>query len=331
MRAFLLFLDSFRGRDDWMSASTHRRPLAYAFHYALSSLPYLRSHLRWLALVRDEPVVSDAVRHDHRLLERWQHRYLSRRFSRGERLERVLDHFRFVASRLPASLLSTMYAQGRVVLSQVRLDDGGVLELAWEPPVRRTCEGELDMVLSIDGVRLYALTVAFAPSRGVVWVGCVQGPRGEALALDVLRWAQKRCHGLRPRHLLLSMVGVMARHVGLPTIQGTSDAMHPFHGTGKLKVSYDTIWTDAGARRTTDGLFEAASADFMLRPKIVRTTHRAAYERRESLRYRMTRQLLDTLVRPSYDREERLRMALGRPGPQEGPGGVLSICVGATV
>lgn len=330
MRTFLLFLHSFRGRDDWASVATHRHPLAYALSYALSSLPHLRSQLRWLALVRDEPVVRDAVRHDHRLLERWQHRYLSRSFTRGERLERVYDHFRFVATRLPASLLSSMYAQGRVVLSHIDLDDGGVLELAWEPPVRRTCEGELDMVLSIDGVRLYALTLAFAPSHGYLWVGCVQGPRGEVQALDVLRWAQKRCHGLRPRHLLLSMAGVLARHVGLAAIRGTSDATHPFRGTGKLKVSYDSIWTDAGARRLPDGSFEAASADFMLRPKIVRTTHRAAYERRESLRYRMTRNLLDTLVRPSYDREERLRMALGRTDRSTAPAPVLSPRVGAT-
>lgn len=315
MRAFLLFLQSFRNRDDWTSVSTHRHPLAYAFSYALSCLPHLRPHLRWLALVADEPVVREALRYDRRLLERWQHRYLSRRFSRGERLERVYDHFRFVASRLPTSLLMTMYGHGRVVVARVALDDGGVLELAWQPPVRRTCEGELDMVLSIDGVRLYSLTTAFAPSRGALWVGCVQGPRSDdAQALDTLRWAQKRCHGLRPRHLLLSMAGVLARQYGLASILGTSDAMHPFRGTGKLKVSYDVIWTEAGAERCDNGLFVARAADFMLRPKVVRTTHRAAYERREALRFRMTRDFLDTLVRPGYEREEGLRMALERAG-----------------
>ena len=136
MRTFLLFLHSFRGRDDWASVSTHRHPLAYALSYALSSLPYLRSQLRWLALVRDEPVVRDAVRHDHRLLERWQHRYLSRGFTRGERLVRVYDHFRFVATPLPASPLSFPYAQGTLPPSPSLSVVGGGSVLAREPTRR---------------------------------------------------------------------------------------------------------------------------------------------------------------------------------------------------
>ncbi|WP_022979524.1 DUF535 family protein [Ideonella sp. B508-1] len=65
-----------------------------------------------------------------------------------------------------------------------------------------------------QGVRLSSVSFSVLPGQRLM-LGCVQGPKlSEALALDEIRRATHAFHGLRPPHVVLAVLKVLARLAG---------------------------------------------------------------------------------------------------------------------
>lgn len=296
MSALQRIVESFRRRNDWQSRRSAR---VYAAAYAARCLVAPLRHLRWLGLLQAHPVLRAAALRDGRLVERWQHRFISRRFGARKRLDALMDHYGFVVSALPQGLLEHMYADGRVVLAEATMKNGEALRVLLMPPARKGCEGELNMALATaDDTLLFSATITVMPSTGELLVGCLQGPNTED-GQERMRLVTRQCHGLRPKNLLLSLLYGFAAARGLPRLRGISNAGHA--RSGRIKASYDTFWVESAGVLARDGFFDLPASEPVRNELDVVSKHRSAFRQREVLRHELVAATMLALGQPTID------------------------------
>jgi uncharacterized protein VirK/YbjX len=289
-------VQSFRHRNDWQS---RRSAWVYAAGYAARCLALPVYHVRWLGLLQTHPALRAAMHRDGRLVERWQHRFISRRFSARRRLDALMDHYGFVASALPGGLLELMYAEGQVVLAETTMKNGEPLRVLLMPPTRKGCEGELNLALATaDDLLLFSATVTVLPSSGELLVGCLQGPNTED-GQERVRQVTRQCHGLRPKNLLLSLLYGFAASHGLSRLRGISNDGHA--RAGRIKASYDTFWTESAGVLAGDGFFDLPSTEAERSELEVASKHRSAFRQREALRRALVASTMFALAQPTID------------------------------
>jgi uncharacterized protein VirK/YbjX len=309
MIALQRIVQSFRQRNDWQSRRSAR---VYAAGYAARCLLAPLRHLRWLSLLQSHPALREATRRDGRLVERWQHRFISRRFGARKRLDALMDHYRFVSSALPEGLLERMIADGQVVLAEAAMKNGEPLRVVIMPPTRKGCEGELNIALATaDGTLLFSATITVLPSTGELLVGCLQGPNTED-GQERVRLVTRHCHGLRPKNLLLSLLYGFAASHGLPRLRGISNDGHA--RSGRIKASYDTFWIESAGVLARDGFFDLPSTEPERSELEVASKHRSAFRQREVLRRELVASTMFALGLPTLEaliagRDEKLRAA----------------------
>nr|WP_082879320.1 DUF535 family protein [Luteibacter rhizovicinus] len=309
MIALQRIVQSFRQRNDWQSRRSAR---VYAAGYAARCLLAPLRHLRWLSLLQSHPALREATRRDGRLVERWQHRFISRRFGARKRLDALMDHYRFVSSALPEGLLERMIADGQVVLAEAAMKNGEPLRVLIMPPTRKGCEGELNIALATaDSTLLFSATITVLPSTGELLVGCLQGPNTED-GQERVRLVTRQCHGLRPKNLLLSLLYGFAASHGLPRLRGISNDGHA--RSGRIKASYDTFWIESAGVLARDGFFDLPSTEPERSELEVARKHRSAFRQREVLRRELVASTMFALGLPTLEaliagRDEKLRAA----------------------
>jgi uncharacterized protein VirK/YbjX len=309
MIALQRMAQSFRQRNDWQS---RRSSHVYAAAYAARCLVAPLRHLRWLGLLQSHPALREAAQRDGRLVERWQHRFISRRFGARKRLDALMDHYGFVVSSLPEGLLEQMYADGQVVLAEAAMKNGEPLRVLLMPPTRKGCEGEFNLALTtVDDTLLFSVTLTVLPSTGELLVGCLQGPNTED-GQERVRLVTRQCHGLRPKNLLLSLLYGFAAQHGLPRLRGISNDGHA--RSGRIKASYDTFWIESAGVLAGDGFFDLPPTEPERSELEVASKHRSAFRQREALRRELVASTLFALSLPTIDamdamHEESLRAA----------------------
>lgn len=309
MIALQRIVQSFRQRNDWQSRRSSR---VYAAGYAARCLLAPLLHLRWLGVLQGHPALRDAAERDGRLVERWQHRFISRHFGVRKRLAALMDHYGFVASALPQGLLAQMYADGQVVLAEAAMKNGEPLRVVLMPPTRKGCEGELNIALATsDDTLLFSATITVLPSTGELLVGCLQGPNTED-GQERVRLVTRQCHGLRPKNLLLSLLYGFAASHGSLRLRGISNDGHA--RSGRIKASYDTFWIESAGVLARDGFFDLPPAEPERSELEVVSKHRSAFRQREALRRELVASTMFALGQPTIDAlaavdEEALRAA----------------------
>ncbi|MDF4001854.1 DUF535 family protein [Luteibacter sp. PPL552] len=280
---------SLHHRNDW-----HSRPRTRALRYVIRSLYAPRLHDRWMAMLFSD-ALSPLLARDTHLFERWQHRWVSRGFSRRQKLRLLLDHYAYLPTLLGPEALAGLGRGERINVARTSLKDGRELRVFLAAPILRCLEGELVIGLSLDHEPVVSMTLTLCPDAGYVLVGCVQGARSETTLTDI-RAITRACHGLRPKDLLLSMVRVIARKVGVPTVRGPGNRAHVFGNTTRVKACYDTFWLEAGAMRGDDGLFGTPSDEPVRSIARVDSKHRSAFRARENLRHDLSVQVAYALA-----------------------------------
>lgn len=296
MIALQWIVQSFRQRNDWQSRRSAR---VYAAGYAARCLVAPLRHLRWLGLLQTHPALRAAAQRDGRLLERWQHRFISRRFGARKRLDALMDHYGFVVSDLPQGLFERMIADGQVVLAEAAMKNGEPLRVLLMPPTRKGCEGELNIALATaDDTLLFSATITLLPSSGELLVGCLQGPNTED-GQERVRQVTRQCHGLRPKNLLLSLLYGFAASHGLSRLRGISNDGHA--RAGRIKASYDTFWIESAGVLSRDGFFDLPANEPERSEIDVVSKHRSAFRQREALRRELVAGTMFALGQPTVD------------------------------
>jgi uncharacterized protein VirK/YbjX len=293
MRPVRSLVDSLRHRNDW-----HNLPPLRAVRYVLRTAIAPQLHAQWLARL-NTPVMREATLRDGHLFERWQHRWINRRFTARERLVRLIDHHGVMPQLIGSADLSRLYRGETLIIGEATGKDGSCLQATLSAPILRCLEGELMVGLAWRGSPVFSMTVTLCPAHGETLVGCIQGPRSEH-GLALVRELTKACHGLRPKDLLLSVVRAMSLGAGIAHIRGPGNQWHVFGGMARLKASYDTFWDEAGGVPQENGMFQIPAQEPLRDILEVASKHRSAFRAREAFREGLSAEVTAYLMRRPY-------------------------------
>ncbi|MBB3225651.1 hypothetical protein FHW69_000241 [Luteibacter sp. Sphag1AF] len=236
------------------SVSTARR-LAALGRYTLRTLAAPRKQLGWLRFLHATPAMRQAVRTDPRLYDRWHRDYICTTFTREERRQAVSAHYRFMLQRFPARLNEKLLKGHAVRLATLVLDTGELAHVYLRQSHSGQA-GELDLfVVNADKEMLASCVMTFAGKQGLI-VGAVSGSWAYMGHEPVHRFIQGS-HGVRPRHLLISLLRTMARAQGIDRIRGVSRRALPnLRRDLPDEYAYDRFWIEHGGVRDPEGCFE---------------------------------------------------------------------------
>jgi uncharacterized protein VirK/YbjX len=208
---------------------------------------------------------------------------IDRRMTAQERLRTTLASLRRVCDSVGGeanvrSLLThgltlvELTDQTRVVLS---LNDVSFHEGLWQVGL-----------IGADGVRLYSIGFGFTDDATLL-MGNVQGPSLKDDGLDRIRDVTHAAHGMRPPHLLVHTLRVLAAQWGAARLQGVDPENH-VKGRwnlrdSRLRFDYRAFWAEHEAVRDASGNW-TLPLHTALRPlDEVPTKRRAMYRRRYAM------------------------------------------------
>lgn len=243
----------------------------------LAIFPYLRERLKlharafvhrahtrpWLQLLNSHPAFAEYVHNCPRLLHKIYRPYLTAHLGMGARLAVLASHYQFIFRHGLGQTVAQASRCG-VLLANIEGKSGAcyqVLLRAVEPMER---EGELVLQLVEGTALVYSIAFTFSSVDGVdiVSVGCIQGPK-HGDGLGAIRSATRELHGVRPKQLMVSLVGQLGYAFGCAQMRLVGNANRVVRGAmreGRVQADYDQLWTEMGAAPRRDGDFELACA-----------------------------------------------------------------------
>ncbi|MDQ1923522.1 DUF535 family protein [Massilia pseudoviolaceinigra] len=211
---------------------------------------------QWLRVLNAHPVFCDLVRDSPKLLYKIYRPYMSNVLCAEARLRVLAIHYGFVFSRGLGPMIVAA-ARAGVPLGSVEGKTGTVYELQLRAVSTMEREGELVLQLCESGTPVFSLAFTFAEEAGaaIVCIGCIQGPKGGD-GLESIRTATRELHGVRPKHLLVTLVRQLGYAFGCGRVRLVGNANRVVHGAirrGKVLADYDQMWNELGAERRADG------------------------------------------------------------------------------
>ncbi|QWT20060.1 VirK/YbjX family protein [Bacillus sp. NP157] len=282
MQSLFRFARSLRGRAAWHSSSSHA--FSAIASYCGRSIARWRAHGEWLGFL-ESPAMAGITELDTVLVERYQHRYISKAWTIEQRLQAIRDHYDFALARFPRALFHMLYRERQVLAGKLTLRDGSKLSLILKAPYRRGREGELALSLTDEsGLQLSYVQFSFVDGGRSIVIGCLQGAANQA-GRDAVRELTKQCHGLRPKNLLLSMVRALADAFDVQNVLGIGNDRHVFAGiANKVKADYDNFWIEAGGELSDHGFYRLPPREPVRDEAEVESKRRSEFRRREALR-----------------------------------------------
>ena len=210
----------------------------------------------WLHLLNSAPLFADLVADHPRMIYKVFRPYFSNTMGYQARLTLLSEHYRFIL-RQGLGPLTALASKDRVVLARVTSKNGLPyhIQLAAVEPMER--EGELVLQLVHGHEVIYNCAFSFHQGeRGMVLgVGCMQGPRGDH-GLQVIKDATRELHGLRPKNMmikLLGQIGVVLGCVELRLVGNANRTVCRSLRQGKVHADYDALWQELDATPRADG------------------------------------------------------------------------------
>ena len=238
---------------------------------------------RWLDLLNGHVLMNELVDSCPRLLYKIYRPYLTTRLEMDARIAALAWHYDFVLLR-GLEQLSCQAARGGVRLASVAGRSGLHYALMLEAGQFLEREGELVLSLCQDGAVVYS--AAFTFCAGGIGIGCIQGSnRGDGL--DAIRTATRELHGVRPKQLLVTLLGHLAYVLGgerLHLVGNANRVVRSAIRQGKVCADYDQLWREMGAHQRADGDFTLACMALSEAPELdeVPSKRRAEVRRRHA-------------------------------------------------
>ena len=141
-------------------------------------------------------------------------------------------------------------------------------------------------LVGADGVRLYSIGFGFTDAQTLL-MGNVQGPSLKDEGLERIRDATHAAHGMRPPHLLVHTLRVLAARWGATRLEGV-DPEHHVKGRwnlrdSRLRFDYRAFWAEHEATRDAGGNWAMPLATALRPLEEVPTKRRAMYRRRYAM------------------------------------------------
>ena len=217
----------------------------------------------WLLLLNSQPILRELVNLRPRLIYKVYRPYLSQAFHSTQRLAALRDHYCYIlASGLGPLTLRAARTPAPLGTAVGKSGSSFQLALIAAGPMER--EGELVLQLAQDGTVICSCAFSFiAGEQGMLLaIGCLQGPKAPN-GLQLVREATRELHGLRPKNLLIRLLGHLAylhNCVGLRMVGNQNRVVTGALRQGKVFADYDELWRELQAKPRADGDFELECA-----------------------------------------------------------------------
>ncbi len=226
---------------------------------------------------------------------------LDRRLGAEARLIATLASLRRVCQSMSAPSLDQLLTHD---LTLITLTDGMRISFSLSGVSFHEGLWQIGMITA-SGKRLYSLGFGFTDGDTIL-IANVQGPSLGLDGLALIREATHAAHGMRPAHLLLHALRLLAVHWGVKALFGV-DPQHHVKGRwnlrrSRLRFDYRAFWTEIGGRRHHTGNWSVPLVVETRALETVPAKRRAMYRRR----YEMLAQLEHAVVslRAESDRPE---------------------------
>ena len=241
------------------SAADAKRRLAQLYYRVLHHF----AHQRYVAKVEDyanRGLMAGGWFQKHKYLGE----YFARSFSRRDRREAVLSHYRFVLGLAGETLLRRIGGEG-IVLWDHAFDDH-VTSIRLRTSRFAPMEGEWQLQYVVDGTSIGTLTFLFATlprfaDHGAVvcLIGGVQGGRD---CREAIRIAAKGTDEIAASAMLVIAARAIAKAFGVESVFGISSREQVFglYSADRMKADYDALWISDGASSVIEG-FHALTFD----------------------------------------------------------------------
>jgi hypothetical protein len=267
-----------------------------------------REPLRQNQAVFDDPVLHPILENDPSHGQRVLRPYLIRGLNADGRAQAVVDHFSYFRVYLSEAALQAIYLKG--VSLAMRDTSAGELKLMLYAPTGLGREGELRMVLELDGrtLHMFAMTVAMpgtlglnADQKPLLWIGCNKGPGSESDLPDLIKRVTKAMQGLRPKALMLHGAQALVTGWGLAGLYGVANAGTVFAGyynlRDRIKADYDRFWQEYDGQAVTPYVYRLAASPVAKDLASVPSNKRAAAARKAAA----AQQWFDDIVQVASD------------------------------
>lgn len=213
----------------------------------------------WLATINALPMMRALAWEQPRLVGKIHRPFLSNAFSLRDRLTALQSHYAFITRHHLDELVLTAASSG-VELASITAASGVRYRVVLRAVTPMEREGELVLQLLSADELLYSSAFLFFHDgqRMVVGVGCMQGAKGES-ALARIRCATRDLHGLRPKNLMIKLLGMIGCHLGCGSMRlvgNDNRAVNRARQQGKVHADYNAFWRECGAVRRADGDFD---------------------------------------------------------------------------
>jgi uncharacterized protein VirK/YbjX len=182
--------------------------------------------------------------------------YMAKSLGKVARRKILLHHYR----RLDQKLGDDFYSGNSRILWREPSADG-TFSIALTFNAVCHYEGDLSLVFSCDGKRIFEISFAIAPgevigsaSRELLLIGRVQGVKDQ---FDAIKRATKACQDVAPQHMLMLAVQSIAQALGIECIAAVQNRDQLANlPKAYFAFDYNTFWESFLTSKTERGFYE---------------------------------------------------------------------------
>lgn len=171
--------------------------------------------------------------------------YLVESFEKPERRAALAHHYNYIERRVRSTFYPDIYHDRTLLWGRKSGDTAPCISLIFDTQYH--AEGDLTLVMTSGGVKVYALAFSIVPGplvglsdSEVLLVTRVQGQKAQ---LEAIRRATKSCYDVAPPFLLLDCAKAIARTLGVTNVVGVSSREQiGVAGDEGESFDYDAFW-----------------------------------------------------------------------------------------
>ncbi|KNZ82747.1 hypothetical protein AFL46_19325 [Providencia stuartii] len=237
--------------------------------------------------------------------ERPLNKYLHREWNGKQKLLTASHTLELIEKTFSTDAIKAMFSIDRQGLKvadiELKSGDYAQLRLVYSQYPR---EGDLTLhLLNETGDDIYLMSFSFG-TEGQLYICSLQGPATEQ-STEQVKSITKQMHGMRPKNLLMSSIYAVAAFFHCTSIMGISNHCHIKRQ--HLKSSYDNFWQECNGTVSADGWYHLPLTEPVRDIESVKSQHRSAFRKRESLREAMYQSVLNALTQYSTDPHQKTR------------------------
>ena len=268
----------------------------------LDALRSPRAVFRWVEFLRSNKFAQVRCRRTPDFIVKPFKRYLNSNYQFPDRVRSLLCHYEFIAKRFCDTQLQSIYFGAGLTLAEFpgKSDTSYRIVLGTHPLCHNEGEMLLKIVTSRCEVICFALFTIGLSMDGKLQLelGTIQG-QSQKTNIDATKIATRDFHGMRPKHLLMSILYSFAHHCKIDQIVCVATRAHPNYRNGTniyFYSNYDLLWSQLGGQLTGSGFYLLPSRFSYCADVNQGRKHRGRHRRRVKLKSNIFRLLENGLT-----------------------------------